>query len=243
MGTKRRLGIVLFLYVIIMALLSISPGMLASSSASDCEIVTKVFRLTGAKPTGLQVNGWANIDEANIVQGSAAFLQGRLQKLGGHGFKYTVTNSCDGQSQVVEAQGGIEPDICFRVVLKSPYLAASVISANTSRSLEELTKYLLMLIPEQDLRRSVIISGSLPGQTSPRRANEIVRRIAVLTHVQNVETLVTGGLVSITGYTPDVRHRLTSDEKSVNINIAFRYNSVEHRTFLYVGSPTITNEY
>lgn len=240
---KKKLGIVLFLYVIIMALLSISPGMLASGT-TDCEIVTRVFRLTGANLTGLRVNGWTYINGFDTTQGPAAFyLHDRLQKLAGCGIKAAVKKGYDGQSPFLEAEGRIEPDIYFRVVLKSTYLAASIRSANNSRTLEELNKYLLLLIPGQDLRRSVVLSGSLPGQTSPRLVNEIVRRIAALTQVQNVETLATGGLVSITGYTPCVRHRLTSDEKSVNINIAFRYNSVENRTFFYVGSPTITNEY
>ncbi|PKM82215.1 MAG: hypothetical protein CVU89_06120 [Firmicutes bacterium HGW-Firmicutes-14] len=50
-------------------------------------------------------------------------------------------------------------------------------------------------------------------------------------------------LVNITAYSPKIRQQLTMGEESVNINMAVRYNSLENKTLVYVGSPLITTEY
>jgi hypothetical protein len=165
-----------------------------------------------------------------------------------------VNTVYDGHGPILVAEGTIDPGIYVRVVLrnaadsneigrKPTYLTASVITQNRSLSLADLNKYLLLIIPEKEIHRSMILAGSLPGNSSPPVVNEVVQKLVSITGTQNVETLVNGQLVSITGYMPNVRTRLTLGEKLVNINIAFRYNSIENRTYLYVGSPIITTEY
>lgn len=254
MGTKKHFDIVLLIYTLFVSMLLISPVILASNS-SDCEIVTKVFHSSGAEIARLQVNGWVTVKASDIDQDSAeAYLNHRIHGLSEFGFTGIVENGHDGQSSVLVTEGTIDPGIYIRVVLKNAvdfdesgggliYLTASVAAQNRSLNLVELNKYLLLIMPEQNIHRSVVLTGSLPGKTSPSEVNDIVREMVYITDAQNVQILETGGLVSISAYSPSVRQRLTFGESSVNINIALRYNSIENRTYLYVGSPIISNEY
>lgn len=254
MGTKIKFDIVLYIYAIFVSMLLISSPMLAKNN-SDCEVVAKVFHLTGAEIAKLQVNGWAKINKSGLAQKSPAdYLKNRVQRLSEFGFAGPVNTEYDGQNQTLVVEGTIEPGIYVRVVLKnafntneagqqSMYLTASVTTQNRSISLADLNKYLMLIIPEKDNHRSVVLAGSLPGYTSPPVVNEIMHKTVLITGAQNVEIMANGHLVSITGYIPNVRTRLTLGEKSVNINIAFRYNSIENRTYVYAGSPIITNEY
>lgn len=253
MGTKIKFDIVLYMYAIFVSMLLISPPILAKNN-SDSEIVAKIFHLTGAKIAKVQVNGWAKINKSGLAQESPAeYLKNRVQRLSELGFAGSVKREYDGQSPTLVTEGTIEPGISVRVVLTNTfsnkagrrvmYLTASVTTQNGSIRLADLDKYLMLIIPEKDNHRSVVLAGSLPGYTSPPVVNEIVHKTVLFTGAQNVETMVNGHLVSITGHVPNVRTRLTLGEKSVNINIAFRYNSIDNRTYVYTGSPIITNEY
>jgi len=72
--------------------------------------------------------------------------------------------------------------------------------------------------------------------------NEILKKNVNGVGAKNIETLTGVGLVSVSAYALNVRRRLTAREKSVNINMALRYNSVEKKR-LHVGTPVMTSEY
>lgn len=50
-------------------------------------------------------------------------------------------------------------------------------------------------------------------------------------------------LLSVSGYSPRLGKSLETDNGPINLNIAFRYNSFEDMTYMWLGTPVIAAEY
>lgn len=50
-------------------------------------------------------------------------------------------------------------------------------------------------------------------------------------------------LVSVTGFTSEIKDSLEIGAKEVNLNIAMRYHNEDDRTYIYIGSPLLAGEY
>lgn len=68
-------------------------------------------------------------------------------------------------------------------------------------------------------------------------------RIISMVRARKVEEMKDNGLISLSAYSPVISDHVQVNGKKVNLNIALRYNSLENRTYIWLGTPVITIEY
>lgn len=106
------------------------------------------------------------------------------------------------------------------------------------------TKILGAFYPGQaEANYSTVISGTLPKKIDVTEMQKLTKKAMETAGASNLENAVDARMVSVTGYTPGIVERLTLGQKTVNINMAVRYNSEDNNTYVYIGSPIITTEY
>lgn len=267
MGLKNRNNVVLLISLVFFLFTVFYWQQSIAAWEPDFAVLIETFNSSGASFKKMEINGWSTVDSDLVTETEVTeYFEKRAQRLFGADSmpKYYMKEYED--YYAVNAQGSIDRDTSLRMVLRvtkpgknpgtvpgtipgtslgtSPgYMAFSAVTNRLQNSDILLKKVLREFGRDREFHKSIIIGGILAGKKSPSQVNDIVARMLMTSHAQNVETMENQGLVSITGYSPDVRQRLTYAQKSVNINMAVRNNNVENTTFLYVGSPLITSEY
>lgn len=56
-----------------------------------------------------------------------------------------------------------------------------------------------------------------------------------------IEEFKDESIISYTAYTPYIDKYITINENKLNLNIAIRYNNYEDKTYIWIGTPIITN--
>jgi len=90
---------------------------------------------------------------------------------------------------------------------------------------------------------TMTITGYYEGLKDTKEISEIINNLFVSIGAKKVEGINNEDLVSLTGYTENIKNHITVGGKKVNINIAGRYNSYEDKTYIYMGTPLIITEY
>ncbi len=128
------------------------------------------------------------------------------------------------------------------------YLAVETILTPES---EEFNFYGILLNRMQDfldihMRESSIsiaLSAKIPGKLSERQRNKVSKELLKNLKGHKVHTMKEGNVVSITGFSPNLKPPYLTPQGPVNLNIAFRYNGYEDVTILWLGSPLIAGSY
>jgi len=229
--------------------------------------VVRVFKSSGARLDRLEVHGWAVLGEPPETREAAVrYLNTRAKKLFPEGEIPLIKDHYGNRNLTLHMEGRLKSGVYAKASLlqdtgaspkreRAAYLVVSLFADNpliangesiTDDALYpylDLDKLVLRVMEGESFTKSTVASGIIDGQMSPRQVNELIQKMLRKAHAQKVEVLEDERLVSVSAYTPDVRQQLTSGGKSVNINMALRYNSLENKTHVYVGSPLITSEY
>lgn len=255
MSTKKHISFVLIICVGIVLISQLFLRGTASEVPSEGSIAIEVFKQSGAQFTRVEVNGWANTGISSLTYDSALkYFQGLVKRLYGNSsvlpIKIAEEEGLYTMSTSGLLQGGIRARLALQMVGEHPinepteyYLTVSLIDTRSAENYKVMNKLVDDLVKKPIIHKSTVICGHLTGQLSPSQTNKALKTMTDACHAQKVERLTMGSLVSISAYSPDVRQALTLDKNSVNINMALRYNSLENKTYVYVGSPLITTEY
>jgi len=217
--------------------------------------VVRAFKESGASFGRLQVNGWTTVDQTFLARDSALmYFNARVGKL----FKPDSLPRAsiiekDGYI-IMKIQGEVDEHVAASITMQVPAEGSKVllrqsyliISLGTSESLvqyDKMHRIMDTFSDGVDSHKSTVISGSYQGIMNRKKQLEILDKMLMVTDSSKVDTMADRQLISVTGYSPKVSKRLTYAGKSVNMNMALRYNFVEKKTLLYVGSPLITSEY
>ncbi|NLO81665.1 MAG: YwmB family TATA-box binding protein [Clostridiales bacterium] len=84
--------------------------------------------------------------------------------------------------------------------------------------------------------------GSSKGKLSLKEMEGICNELFSHIRADRTEGITDGEFISISGYSPLFDECITSNGKSVNIQVAMRYNSYMDRTYLWIGVPIINIE-
>lgn len=82
-------------------------------------------------------------------------------------------------------------------------------------------------------------NGKLDSGERKIKCIDVLKKLGA-THI---ETMESDGLISMTGFTANIKGVAKTSRGSVNINVASRYNLYEDRTYIVIGTPVITIEY
>lgn len=96
---------------------------------------------------------------------------------------------------------------------------------------------------DKEVETSTCIVGTFEGQLSNMEKDEIVSMSIKKVKGEVLEKFVDDDLISITAYTPYVNEYVFLENEKINLNIAMRYNELEKKTYLWIGTPVITISY
>ena len=81
--------------------------------------------------------------------------------------------------------------------------------------------------------------GRLPNHILNKRIDTILESL----QGKKVEELQEEDLISVSAYSKTIEGGIKSGDKKVNIQIAARYSSFDHKTYIWIGTPLINVEY
>lgn len=87
------------------------------------------------------------------------------------------------------------------------------------------------------------ITGTLDGKIKEDLIKKDVINFKKRFKLNIVEEYVDNEIISYTGYTPLIDSFIFSGTKKVNLNLALRYNELENKTYIWIGTPIITTGY
>lgn len=216
------------------------------------EVIITNFLSSGVAYDRLIVNGWTVLEDKNGKHDVSEKFNRLIKPLFSSNH-YTTAKYTAKNSTTITAKGLIKPKVAATITLikhniskETPlgetYLVLSLESKDPDVP-SSFLKAAMKSVLGSKCHPSMVISGYINRNVSPRQRDILIKSVFRTLGVQNMETLAAGPLVSVTGYTPSVRNVLTVSEKSVNINMALRYSTIDNKTMVYVGSPVITSEY
>lgn len=90
---------------------------------------------------------------------------------------------------------------------------------------------------------NITLTGSYDNRLTKKDIDQSISRIMKRIKAKEIEGIRNEDLTSITGYCPSMIEHLNYAGKKANINIAYRYNSFEDKTNIWIGTPIIVMEY
>lgn len=247
---KIKRSVVLTLMMTIFVVFS--SMMVGYSRPSGEELIIRKFLSSGTVYDRMILNGWAVVHDTDLKTDTVGDFE-RLVKQFFSPYYYSTNKSTSMNSTTITAKGLIKPKVTATITLvkNNPdkanqsgetYLVLSLESKDPDISYSFLNSVMSSFLGKE-YQKSMVIAGRINRRLSPQEKDKFINDMFQKMDVQNMETLKAGELVSVTGYTPSVRNMLTVAGKSVNINMALRYNTIVNETMVYLGSPVITSEY
>lgn len=119
-------------------------------------------------------------------------------------------------------------------------LVSVILSGKGNGRLEQCEKRIKDLLPAQTASQ---YTGVLPGEVSSSRKLLLIERMFEVFKAETIEVYKTSNAVSATGFTPFISIRLGHGKKQYNLQAAVRYNGIEDKTYIYLGTPLLLGEY
>lgn len=222
-------------------------------------LLGEAFRRSGAGLTQIQINSWTIADiKSNEKEAARAYFEECLQRLP---VKEKLQIKAYPSSEKNEnisfmAEGVIGEGVVARFSLVPGEHGQSLVlslagqdeKARNILTVNRAASMLAAMPQTEDLNTiknntSLIYMGYLKGNLDEKMMKDKAGDVMAFLNSNKVETMVNDRVVSVSGYTPKLSERLTVSGKSVNINMAFRYNGIKNETLVYLGTPIITSEY
>ena len=87
------------------------------------------------------------------------------------------------------------------------------------------------------------IIGCFEGKPATKELNKQFSELFKYMKAKKNNVIKESNYVSITAYSPMITRYVEINGKRTNVNIALRYNSYEHKTYIWLSSPVINKEY
>ncbi len=125
------------------------------------------------------------------------------------------------------------------------YLVIDIIIYDKYKGLAYLKEKLDKIYAANDIKANtnITIMGHMKGKLTEKERDKICKSIMKNIDARVEEVYETEKIYSVYGYTKLIDEYITSNQKKINVNCAFRYNEYENKTYLYLATPLITVEY
>ncbi len=87
------------------------------------------------------------------------------------------------------------------------------------------------------------ITGTYEGNLKDNQLENICRKILNESSAKKIDSFRQQNEISVSAFSPLIGDKLRVGGKNVNLGIAFRYNKLENRTYLWVATPVVNAEY
>lgn len=92
-------------------------------------------------------------------------------------------------------------------------------------------------------RPAVTITGAFSGNMETSEMNKVANKVFSSINAKKVEGMRDEKVISVSAWSPKIGQSITVNEKTINLNLAIRYNKLENRTYLWIATPVIKTEY
>ncbi|MDO9536137.1 MAG: YwmB family TATA-box binding protein, partial [Bacillota bacterium] len=125
------------------------------------------------------------------------------------------------------------------------HLLVTVIQEGDARELSSIAYRIPTLLkPEaQNSNMSFCLTGHLDGVLGSEEMEQLSLLITRDLRGEQVQSISDGGMVSITGYTPELGDYLRAENMRINLNLAMRYDDYLDKTVIWAGTPLISRQY
>lgn len=241
----------LFIYIFILAL-SISVVFGNSTEALKPESAVKTaFNESEAKLDHININSYVIINNKFITIDNASKICNDIsEKLGIK--EVSVKKESDENFCLINANGILYEGVYATIILQSSKLedfnesniVIDVIETREQYDLEEICdKIRDVLISYGEVNLNVNVAGYYDGFVDNKELKIKIDKLLKTVGAKKVEGISGDRLVSITGYVPNIQDHISYCGKKANINIAARFNSYENKTYIWIGTPLIVEEY
>lgn len=225
----------------------------ASVRAADYEIIKNSLNESGIEVTCCRICGYADLGRVPGGRASAYMTAGRIAdslRLGGSkcGFAYDETSN--GISAHCEFDGGsvkmlIAPQSKFPSQNNRWYAVVDITQYAAAENINDIRDMLYGCLSGFGGLPSirVCITGSERGYVGQRQRKSLIDKIIGCVGGKRVDSVEDGNLLSVCGYTECIPEYIDYNDAKVNLNAASRYNSLEDRTYFWIGTPVIDVEY
>ncbi|SHJ65800.1 YwmB family TATA-box binding protein [Paramaledivibacter caminithermalis] len=241
----------LFIYICIL-LFSVSIVFGNTNENLKPEVaVETIFTESGAVFDHVNINSYVIIkDEFKTIDNVTKICNDISEKLNIKEINLKKEN--DENYCFINARGIIEEGEYVTVIVQSSRsvdlressIVVDVIETKEQYDLEELcSKIRYILSSYGKVNLNINLSGYYNGLVSNKELQENINKLLNIIGAKKVEGISEDKVISITGYTPNIKKHISYCGRKANINIASRYNSYENRTDILIGTPLIVLEY
>jgi hypothetical protein len=204
------------------------------------------FSSVGANLLESRLDSWAKIKTASSASELDHYLVDILEKLQlpvrNHDFKHTTNKNI--KSLEYKCQKSSET---FQFILQSDQeqnktdIFISIISQQPSDRLMVYERQLKQIL---DCTCYYLYSGYIDYNLEPASQKELLSLVLKKMEAQPIDIYQEKNVTSITAFSPILKTRpVNAGLSQVNLQTAMRCNRLEHRTYIYIGSPIILGEY
>ncbi|MCT4566265.1 MAG: YwmB family TATA-box binding protein [Maledivibacter sp.] len=241
----------LFIYIFILTL-SISVVFGNSIEPLKPELAVKTaFDVSKAKLDHININSYVRIDNNFIaIDNGSKICNDISEKLGMK--EISIKKKIEENSYGISVKGILCGGVYATIILRSSKLenpnestiVIDIIETKGQYALEKLCdKIRDVLLSYGKVNLNVNIVGYYNGFVDNKELKIIIDRLFEAVGAEGVEGIDEDNLISITGYTPNIKEHISYCGKKANINIATRLNSYENKTYIWIGTPLIVEEY
>lgn len=232
---KKILGIILFLYVMVCVYAS-------TSGASGLLTVKSCFSRTGADFVRMDIEGTSKINTEESCRETAE----NIFRSSGLGGDFTVAEDMNGVLLKCDTKNG-HVEIKTRKISGENLIYASFTLSqyNDNMNITNIRRTISKGFSCYGSKPSFssLIQGKYDEYLSAAQMKEKASNIFLSSGASFVDGVDYENMVSISGYIPGIKDRISYMNKLVNLNIALRYSRTYGCTYIWVGSPIILLEY
>jgi len=239
--------------VLVVLFISAGYALPTATWADDIAQAKKAFDSMDIIPESYSINAWASVDnkkrgEAELKQLSSDVVN-RI-KVMAPPCRYDITN--DQQWLQVYAYGTSRYGDRISVSAQSLYDGTTrqnyiTVNADGSAKADEFNAIALSIERAMEqyggLNMNAALWGYVKGKVPYEAYSKLYARAFEMLDAEYIEGIDSEGLVSITAYSPAIKHYVEIKGRKANIQLAVRYNAYQDRTYIWLGVPLLTVEY
>lgn len=260
MTRKSTLGIIAVVMLLLIGGIlyhTAASKMTISPAKGDGAVIADAFRTTGAKFEKMNLQGWAQLNNRYSTETEmTALLAKAAAELGLDNQKLTTKKQQEASLLSLTRSGWMDRHTYITVIVQTmrdngthkkgeTYIIVGISHFVSPENYNFLRNKIVKVFSQTDVQGhfSTIIAGKVAGKIEVFEMQKMAKKVMKKVGAGITDNYADGRMVSVAGFTPAIADRLTLGAKSVNINMAARYDSVDKTTYIYIGTPIITTEY
>ncbi len=241
----RRLAIIVALGIVMGLLFRVQHVLKPETINSNPEqLCSLAFSKTGATLLESRLDAWATIKKSSDLPEMKRLLRKVGQELDIEVDEKLLSTTASPELLVAgtsAVQGDRQYLLTAQCSQGSTMVLISIISSE--RECPEFHKYQEAIRKVVPASTAVQCTAAITGDVGTAGRRKLIEQMFTTLGARTIEVYEKGNTVSATGHTPLISNSLGYEKKQYNLQAAVRYNAVEDKTYIYLGSPLLLGDY